>query len=65
MERWLALKAVLPPNFKNGYLFFTSGRGPSKNLNAQMQAVWVKMGLSKVPTFTTLRSSLTCLVSTR
>ena len=62
--RWLALKDGLPAEAKNKYVFFTSGKHPSKNINQQMQASWKKMGLKGTPKFTTLRSSVANLVNT-
>ena len=65
LERWLEIKWRLPPEWRNKYVFFTSGKGPCKNINNHMQNAWAAMGLPGTPQFGSLRSSIATLVSTR
>ncbi|XP_035478727.2 uncharacterized protein LOC118299259 [Scophthalmus maximus] len=56
LERWMAIKRSLPD--ANKFVLYTKGKGPSKNLNANLQSAWKDMGLAGVINFTLIRTAV-------
>lgn len=61
LERWMAIKRSLPD--ANKFVLYTKGKGPSKNLNANLQSAWKDMGLAGVINFTLIRTAVATYVS--
>ncbi|AWO98439.1 Hypothetical protein SMAX5B_001507 [Scophthalmus maximus] len=61
LERWMAIKKSLPD--ANQFVLYTKGKGPSKNLNANLQSAWKDMGLAGVINFTLIRTAVATYVS--
>ncbi|XP_035479710.1 uncharacterized protein LOC118299797 isoform X1 [Scophthalmus maximus] len=56
LERWLAIKKRVPSKESNQFVLFTKRKGPSKNLNNNLQSVWKDMGMVGLINFMIIRS---------
>ncbi|XP_047191692.1 uncharacterized protein LOC124850793 [Scophthalmus maximus] len=60
---WMAVKKSLPD--ANQFVLYTKGKGPSKNLNGNLQSAWKDMGLAGVINFTLIRMAVATYIQNK